>query len=119
MAGEVIDSLLVRLGLETDAKDFREANALFDGVRTKALQFGAVIGAGLGVQNLTFGFAKAKAELGAFADVYGVTAQFVDSLGYAFEQVEGDAGDAFTSIKRVRDLMEATEWGEIPSDAFR
>ena len=119
MAGEVIDSLLVRLGLETDAKDFREAQSMFDGVRRSALQFGAVIGAGLGVRELTFGFASAKDELAKFGEVYGVTAQFVDSLGYALEQSGGSARDAFGSIKRIRDLLEATEWGEVASDAFR
>lgn len=119
MAGEVIDSLLVRLGLETDAKDFREAQSMFDGVRRSALQFGAVIGAGLGVRELTFGFASAKDELAKFGEVYGVTAQFVDSLGYALEQSGGSAQDAFGSIKRIRDLLEATEWGEVASDAFR
>lgn len=119
MAGEVIDSLLVRLGLETDAKDFREAQSMFDGVRRSALQFGAVIGAGLGVRELTFGFASAKDELGKFAEVYGTTAQFVDSLGYALAQSGGNARDAFGSIKRIRDLLEATEWGEVASDAFR
>lgn len=119
MAGEVIDSLLVRLGLETDAKDFREAQSMFDGVRRSALQFGAVIGAGLGVRELTFGFASAKDELGKFAEVYGTTAQFVDSLGYALAQSGGSARDAFGSIKRIRDLLEATEWGEVASDAFR
>src|SRR5690625_3034589 len=116
---EVIDSLLVRLGLESDEKDFREASAMFDNVRRSALQFGAVIGAGLGVQNLTFGFARAKDELGKFADTYGTTAQFVDSLGYALDQSGGSARDAFCSIKRIRDLLEATEWGEVSSEAFR
>src|SRR5690625_2713412 len=115
---EVIDSLLVRLGLESDEKDFREASAMFDNVRRSALQFGAVIGAGLGVQNLTFGFARAKDELGKFADTYGTTAQFVDSLGYALDQSGGSARDAFGSIKRIRDLLDDRDWGRISEAAF-
>lgn len=117
--GDVIDSLLVRLGLDTDEKDFQETSSLFSGVRTAALQFGAAIGAGLGLRELTFGFASAKDELGKFSDVFGVSAQFVDSLGFALDRSGGRAEDAFGSIERMRDLLESTEWGEIPSDAFR
>lgn len=116
---ETIDSLLVKLGLETDDEGFKEAKSLFDGVTTTALQFGSVIGAGLGVQNLTFGFANAKEALGRFAEKFGTTAQFVDSLGFAFEQTGGDADEAFSLIRRMKNLMEDTQWGEIAERAFR
>lgn len=116
---EAIDSLLVRLGLESDAKQFRDAEQMFDGLKSKALQFGAVIAGGLGLNALTFGFAQAKDQMGKFAAIYGTTAQFVDSLGYALGQSGGQADEVYGSIRRVADLIERTEWGEVPSDAFR
>lgn len=117
---ETIDDLLVKLGLETDAESFKEGERMFSGIRSKALAFGAVVGGlSFGVKKLTDNFARETDAQGKFAQVYGASAQYVDALGYALERQGGSADEAFSSIKRIRDLMEATEWGEIPSDAFR
>ena len=116
---EQIDSLMVKLGLESDAQQFQQAERQFDSLRSTALQAGAAIGAGFGLNELTFGFAKATDEMRRFSEIYSVAPEFVDQLGFAFERTGGDASDAFESIRNVADLIESTQWGEIPSDAFR
>lgn len=116
---EQIDSLMVKLGLDSDEKQFKQAEGQFDSLRRTALQAGAAIGAGFGLNELTFGFANATDEMARFAEVYGVAPQFVNELGFAFQQTGGDAQDAFSSIQNVADLIESTEWGEVPADAFR
>lgn len=119
---EQIDELFVRLGLEQDRQAFKEAESSFDSLRGTALQLGAVIGAGFGLQALASDFAATVNEANDLAQTFrglGVSAQFVDELGFAFEQVGGNSSDAAASIQRVADLIEATDWGEIPLDAFR
>jgi len=116
---EPIDDLFVRLGLETDEKQFNQADQMFSRLKTGALQFGAVIGAGFGLRELTFGFSESVEEMTRFADVFDVSAGFVDKLGFAFNQTGGDANDAFSSIRKIADLIEDTEWGDIQQIAFR
>ena len=115
----VIDSLLVRLGLDVDKKEFDQARILFSGVKDAALQFGAIIGGSLGLKSLTFGFKDAINEMTNFGKVYGVTAQFVSNLSSAFQKFGGSSEDAYGSIRHITDLMRQTEWGEIPEQAFR
>lgn len=120
MAKDYIDELLVRLGLEADAKEFKQANEWFTGLRTRALAFGAVVGSvAYGMNKLVSEFAAANDPLGKFADLYGTTPQFVNSLGFALAKSGGNAEEAFSSIKKIRDLMKDTRWGEIASDVFR
>lgn len=117
--GEEIDSLFVRLGLDSDKEEFDEADAMFSNLKTTALQFGAVIGGGVGLGALANNFADTTEEMGRFAERFSVPIEFVDELGFAFQQVGGDADMAFESIRKMSDLIEDTEWGDIPSDAFR
>lgn len=116
---EAIDSLLVQLGLDTDEQSFKEADRQFSSLKTTALQFGAAIGAGFGLNALTMDFSEAVDEMTRFGEVFSVAPEFIDQLGFAFQQTGGDASDAMSSIRGVADLIEQTEWGEIPSDAFR
>lgn len=122
MAGDVVDSLMVRLGLETDQEGFDRANQDFRQLRRAAMQLGGIIGAGFGMDRLTRQFAETHREASAFAETFegiGVNVQLVDELGFAFEQIGADASTARQSIQNVADLIERTEWGEIPQDAFR
>jgi hypothetical protein len=115
-----IDSLLVKLGLDNDKKSFQEGINLFNLVKSRALLFGAAIGATAGVLGrMTYKFAESKDKLGKFSDVMSVSPQLVDSLGHALKKNGGSADDAFSSINKVADLIEQTQWGEIPEDAFK
>lgn len=120
MGKEYVDELLVKLGLEADAKEFKQADELFANLRARALAFGAVVGAvAYGANKLVSDFAAANDPLGKFADLYGTTPQFVDALGFALAKSGGNAEEAYSSIKKIRDLMKDTRWGDIASDVFR
>lgn len=118
---ETIDSLLVNLGLETDEQSFSDANAAFDQLQSKALQFGATIGAGFGLNELTFNFAEATNEINKLSEEFeglGVTPQFISNLQTAFRLIDEDAGEAESTIRSIADLVEDTDWGEISEQAF-
>lgn len=117
--GEEIDSLFVRLGLQQDEDEFKKADNMFRSLKTKALQFGAAIGSGIGLNELTFGFANATEKAGRFARIFSTTPEFIDALGFALQQSGGDAEEAYSSIEKVANLIENTDWGNVPSDAFR
>lgn len=111
---ERIQELMVELGLESDAKAFREAEGLFNSLRSSALQFGAALGGGLSLQQLTFGFARTKDEMARFAAQAGVSIQLVDELGYAAQRSGGRARDAFSIIQQMNELMDGVTKGDIP-----
>lgn len=115
---ETIDSLLVELGLETDTQSFNEAGQIFTGLRSKALLFGAAIGAVGGlVGGVTTAFARDVDQLGKFGEVYGATAQDISRVGFALELSGGKADDAFASIARLRDLQARWAQGDFPDAA--
>jgi hypothetical protein len=111
---EQIDELFVKLGLDTDEKEFQQANEQFANLRTNALQFGAALGtvgaAGFGLVN---NFAGRTDELGQFADRMDVSAQFVNQLGFALESVGGSADDAFGSIENMLSILQDQDWGQL------
>ena len=111
---EQIDELFVKLGLDTDEKEFQSANEQFANLRTNALQFGAALGtvgaAGFGLVN---NFAGRTDELGQFADRMDVSAQFVNQLGFALESVGGSADDAFGSIENMLSILQDQDWGQL------
>lgn len=118
---EAIDSLLVNLGLETDAESFKKAEGQFDSLQSKALQFGAVIGAGFGLNELTFGFSEAANEANKLAEEFeglGVSPQLVSQMRGAFRLIDEDGSEAESTIRNIADLMENTDWGEISDAAF-
>lgn len=118
---EQIDELFVKLGLEQDQESFQQAESSFDGLRSTALQFGAVIGGGLGLQELTFGFAESSEEARKLSEEFkglDVGPQFVNQLRGAFRLINEDAGEAESLIRNLAGIIEGTDWGEISSAAF-
>lgn len=116
---EVVDELLVKLGLETDAKGFKEANNQFSNLRTTALTLGAAIGtalvgAGVAAAKMSADIAKSADDLGKWSKAAGVSAQFADKLGFAMSKFGGSSADARALIDRMNDIREAAKWGELP-----
>lgn len=109
---EKIDSLLVELGLDTDRRSFEQGMSAFNEVRSAALQLTAALGVGFGLNEVTFGFARANDVIGKFADNLGVSEQFVDGLAYALERSGGNATDAFGTIQSLADLMAGIRMGD-------
>ncbi|WP_454911197.1 hypothetical protein [Stutzerimonas chloritidismutans] len=116
---EAVDDLLVKLGLELDAKGFREANNQFSNIRTTALATGAAIGtAFVGMAKMSNDVAKSADDLAKWSRTAGVTAQYAHKLGYAMRQVGGSDSDARTLIELANSLRDSAQWGELPARAF-
>lgn len=115
---EVVDELLVKLGLETDAKGFQQAHNQFSGLRSAALKLGAIIGGGVGFHDLTVGVAAARDELGKWAKDAGVSIQFADKLRHAMEKFGGTEADSRGLIDVANNLREAAKWGELAERSF-
>lgn len=120
---ETIDELLVKLGLETDAKGFKEANNQFSNLRTTALSVGAAIGtafvgAGVAAVKMSSDIAKSADDLGKWSKAAGVSAQFADKLGFAMSKFGGSSSDARSLIERMNAIREAAKWGELPEKSL-
>lgn len=120
---ETIDELLVKLGLETDAKGFKEANNQFSNLRSTALTVGAAIGtafvgAGVAAAKMSFDVAKSADDLAKWSRTAGVTAQYAHKLGFAMEQIGGSDADARALIELANSLRDSAQWGELPARAF-
>lgn len=120
---ETIDELLVKLGLETDAKGFKEANNQFSNLRSTALTVGAAIGtafvgAGVAAVKMSSDIAKSADDLGKWSKAAGVSAQFADKLSFAMAKFGGSSADARALIDRVNDIREAARFGELSDRAF-
>lgn len=116
---ELIDELLVRLGLETDAKGFREANSMFSGIRGTALATGAAIGgAYAGLAKISDGVAKSRDSLAKWADTANVSTKRAQELAYALKQVGGTEADAMAMLDNVNHLRDQAMKGELSAWAF-
>ncbi|WP_313487293.1 lytic transglycosylase domain-containing protein [Stutzerimonas kunmingensis] len=116
---EAVDDLLVKLGLEVDAKGFKEANTQFSNIRTTALATGAAIGTAVaGMAKISFDVAKSADDLAKWSRTAGVTAQYAHKLGFAMKQIGGSDSDARTLIELANSLRDSSKWGELPARAF-
>ncbi|WP_375666801.1 hypothetical protein [Stutzerimonas kunmingensis] len=116
---EAVDDLLVKLGLELDAKGFREANTQFSNIRTTALATGAAIGtAFIGMAKMSNDVAKSADELAKWSRTAGVSAQYAHKLGFAMRNVGGSDADAKALIELANSLRDSAQWGELPARAF-
>jgi hypothetical protein len=116
---EAIDELMVKLGLDLDAKSFRDANNHFAAMRTTALATGAAIGgAFLGAVKISSDVAKAGDDLAKWSRSAGVAAQFAHKLGFAMKQVGGNDADARALIELANSWRDSAQWGELPTRAF-
>jgi hypothetical protein len=89
-----IKNLLIGIGFDYDKKSQKQVESSIDGLKSKALQLGAVVGGAFGIKALTVDFANAKDELGRFSEVFGVTASDVHAFGLAIQR-EGGTLDSF------------------------
>ncbi|CAL9985572.1 tail fiber protein/ lysozyme [Vibrio phage D81] len=105
MAATAIDELLIAIGFEVDDEQARDASSMMGSLSDEALKLGGILGAGLGLSELTFGFAGANDQLGKFADLQGVAVGYVDKLNYALQREGGSAGDAFREIENMNNML--------------
>jgi hypothetical protein len=101
----VLTNFLIGVGFNFDERGAKQADRAINNVKSSALQAGAAVGAMFGAKALTIDFAQKTDAIGKFADVFGVTAQGVSSLGLALQQ-EGGSLESFmgqlSNIERMR-----------------
>lgn len=91
-----ISNFLVGIGFDLDKKSVDNVSSGIDGVKSKALQLGAIVAGAFGIKALTNDFAAAKDNLGKFGQVFGVTADDVNAFGNAL-RLEGGTLEGFMS----------------------
>jgi hypothetical protein len=101
----VISSLLVGIGFDFDKKSAKEVDSGIDGIKSKALQLGAVVAGAYGIKKLATGFADSADMLGKFSETFGGTASDIQALGSALT-TEGGSLESFMgqleSLERAR-----------------
>lgn len=119
MAGEHIDALLVKLGLETDAKSFRDGANQLSGLRAGALAAGAGMAAAFaGAVKISSDVAKSADDLAKWSRAAGVSAQYAAKLSFAMKQVGGSDADARGLVELANSLRDSAKWGELSERAF-
>ena len=98
---QVIENLLIGVGLDTDKKSFQNAEGSLDGLKSKALQVGAVLAGAFGVDALTFGFAEKTDELGKFSERWNVAANDVAAYDRALGLAGGTQGEFLGTIRNL------------------
>lgn len=111
---ETIDSLLVSLGLETDAKSFQKANNAIKGVKDGVLQLAAAAGVGFGFKALTTDLAKSTLEMNRLSKITGFTLKQIDGLRYAMRR----SGLNADSAQRIPAWKQAASQGELGDKAY-
>lgn len=100
-----LTNFLVGIGFDFDQRGAKEVDSAIDGIKTRALQTGAVIAGAFGINQLTFGFANATDTLGKFSDTFGVLPDDVAAFGRALA-IEGGSLESFmqqlAGIERLR-----------------
>lgn len=85
-----ISNFLVGIGFDFDQKGAKDVDRAIDGVKSSALQLGAVLAGAFGIKSLTADFAAAYDEIGKFSQVFGLVPNDVTALGRALEHEGGN-----------------------------
>lgn len=91
---KTLSNFLVGIGFDLDNKSVDGVVSGIDGVKSKALQLGAVVAGAFGIKALTSDFAASRDELGKFAQVFGGTANDINAFGNAI-RLEGGTLEGF------------------------
>jgi hypothetical protein len=101
----VLTSFIVGIGYDYDEKGQKQIESGIDGIKSKALQAGAVLAGAFGIKALTSDFANANDELGKFSKTFGIIPNDVAALGRSLQH-EGGSLESFMSqiegIERLR-----------------
>ncbi len=100
----VISSFLVGVGFDFDKKGAEEIGSGIDGVKSKALQLGAVVAGAFGIKALTADFAQSRDQLGKFAEVFGVGAEDVQAFGNALGTEGGTLESFMSQLQNIEQL---------------
>ena len=91
---KTLSNFLIGIGFDLDKKSVDGVSSGIDGVKSKALQLGAVVAGAFGIKALTTDFASAKDRLGKFSEVFGSSADDIHAFGNAI-RLEGGTLEGF------------------------
>ncbi|WP_414162097.1 glycoside hydrolase family 104 protein [Serratia sp. BNK-10] len=115
---EVIDSLLVSLGLETDKKSFDKANAAINSVKTGFVQLAAAAGVGFGFKALTSDLAKSTTEMDRLSKITGFAVKQIGGLRFALRALGQDPEAANGIVQKIPALQQMAKQGELGSKVY-
>lgn len=115
---EVIDSLLVSLGVDVDKKSFRTGMDALSGLKSTALQIGAMAGAVATFDSLTRGVAGTTNELARMARNTQFSISQIDLLRFALERVGAGADSAYNIVQKVTSLQQDARDGRLSEMAY-
>lgn len=115
---EVIDSLLVSLGLDVDKKSFRTGMDALGGLKSTALQIGAMAGVAATFDSLTRGVAGTTNELARLARNTQFSISQIDLLKFALERVGAGADSAYNIVQKVTSLQQDAREGRLNEMAY-
>ncbi|CFQ59580.1 lysozyme [Yersinia frederiksenii] len=115
---ETIDSLLVSLGLETDAKSFQTANDAVKGIKDGILQLAAAAGTGVGLKALTADLSASVLEMDRLSKITNFTVKQIDGLRYAMRSLGLSPDAANQIVQKTPDLQQRARQGELGDKAY-
>ncbi|CAI0870529.1 Phage lysozyme [Serratia marcescens] len=115
---EIIDSLLVSLGLETDKKSFDKANAAINSVKSGFLQLTAAAGVGFGFKAITSDLAKSTVEMDRLSRTTGFAVKQIGGLRFALRSLGQDPEAANGIVQKIPALQQMAKQGELGSKAY-
>lgn len=113
-----IDSLLVSLGLETDAKSFEKGATAIKSVTDGMLQLAAIAGVGMGMKALTSGVANSALEMQRLSNNTGFTIRQIQGLEMAMRRLNLSPDAAHDIAKMIPDLQRKARFGELNDKAY-
>ncbi|EPN0730694.1 glycoside hydrolase family 24 protein [Yersinia enterocolitica] len=115
---ETIDSLLVSLGLETDAKSFQTANDAVKGIKDGILQLAAAAGTSVGLKALTADLSASVLEMDRLSKITNFTVKQIDGLRYAMRSLGLSPDAANQIVQKIPDLQQRARQGELGDKAY-
>ncbi|EKS6736957.1 glycoside hydrolase family 104 protein [Enterobacter ludwigii] len=115
---EVIDSLLVSLGLDVDKKSFRTGMDALSGLKSTALQIGAMAGAVATFDSLTRGVAGTTNELARLARNTQFSISQIDLLKFALDRVGAGADNAYGIVQKITSLQQDAKEGRLNERSY-
>lgn len=111
MALPAIARFVVGLGFDFDNRGANDVQSSIDGIKSRALQLGAVLAGGFGIKALTKDFADATVSLDNFAKAMSLEPSDITALGAAIELEGGDADSITGQLERLQKLQDDLEVG--------
>lgn len=115
---ETIDSLLVSLGLETDAKSFQTANDAVKGIKDGILQLAAAAGTSVGLKALTADLSASVLEMDRLSKITNFFFQAEDGIRDAMRSLGLSPDAANQIVQKIPDLQQRARQGELGDKAY-